>query len=151
MKNLLKFTGEGDLTATEHIKFFDQFTDILDIERDDVCSRLLVKIFEGKVRTWFRGLLVASITSYDALEASFLRQWGEKKDHLYYLIEFGALMKKNSESILDFTQRFNKIYHKIPAEVKPSQPGTKVTFAGAFEPKFSLLFRERRSTDLTRM
>jgi hypothetical protein len=26
MKNLPKFTGEGDLTTTEHIKFFDQFT-----------------------------------------------------------------------------------------------------------------------------
>jgi hypothetical protein len=28
MKNLPKSTGEGDLTATEHIMFFNQFTDI---------------------------------------------------------------------------------------------------------------------------
>jgi hypothetical protein len=151
MKNLPKFMGEGDLTATEHIKFFDQFVDILGIEHEDVYSRLLVQNFEGQVRTWFRGLLVGSIASYDALEPAFLRQWGEKKDHLYYLTKFGALRKKNSESVLEFTQRFNKLYHKIPAEVKPSQPAAKVTFAGAFEPDFSLLLRERRSVDLTRM
>jgi hypothetical protein len=151
MKNLPKFTGEGDLTATEHINFFDQFADILGLEHEDVYSRLLVQTFEGQVRTWFRGLSADSIGSYDELESAFLRQWGERKDHLYYLTEFGALRKKNSETVLEFTQRFNKLYNKIPAEVKPSQPATKVTFVGAFEPDFSLLLRERRSVDLTKM
>jgi hypothetical protein len=67
MKNLPKFTGEGDLTATENITFFDQLADILGIEHEDVYSRLLVKIFEGQVRIWFRGLLVGSLGSYDEL------------------------------------------------------------------------------------
>jgi hypothetical protein len=151
MKNLPKFMGEGDLTATEHIAFFDQFVDILGIEHEDVYSRILVQTFEGQVRTWFRGLPVGSLRSYDDLENAFLRQWGEKKDHLYYLTEFGALRKRNSESVLEFTQRFNKLYHKIPAEVKPSQPAAKVTFAGAFEPDFALLLRERRSATLAGM
>jgi hypothetical protein len=53
MKNLLKFTGEGDLTAVEHINFFDQFVNILGLEHEDVYSRLLVQTFEGQVRTWF--------------------------------------------------------------------------------------------------
>jgi hypothetical protein len=53
MKNLPKFMGEGDLTTTKHIAFFDQFTDILGIEHKDVYSSLLVQTFEGKVRTWF--------------------------------------------------------------------------------------------------
>jgi hypothetical protein len=53
MKILPKFTGEGDLTAQEHIKFFDQFVDIKGIEHKDVYSRLLVQTFEGQVRTWF--------------------------------------------------------------------------------------------------
>jgi hypothetical protein len=42
MKNLPKFMGEGDLTATEHIKCFKQFVDILDIEHENFYSRLLV-------------------------------------------------------------------------------------------------------------
>jgi ribonuclease HI len=151
MKSLPKFTGEGDLTAQEHINFFDQFADILGIEHEDVYSRLLVQTFEGQVRTWFRSLPAGSLRSYEELESAFIRQWGERKDHLYYLTEFGALKKKNSESVLEFTQRFNKLYNKIPAEVKPSQPSAKVTYAGAFDPDFALLLRERRSLDLPKM
>jgi hypothetical protein len=49
IKNLLKFTREGDLTVAEHINFFDQFTDIFSIENEDVYSRLLVQNFEGQV------------------------------------------------------------------------------------------------------
>jgi hypothetical protein len=151
IKNLPKFTGEGDLTAAEHINFFDQFADVFGIEHEDVYSRLLVQTFEGQVRTWFRSLPAASILSYDALEDAFLRQWGERKDHLYYLTEFGSLKKKNSETVMEFILRFNKLYNKIPAEVKPSQPAAKVTFAGAFEPDFALLLRERRGATLNRM
>jgi hypothetical protein len=95
IKNLSKFTGEGDLTTTEHIIFFYQFADILGLEHEDVYSRLLVQNFEGQVRTWFRGLPIGSIRTYDELENVFLRQRGERKDHLYYLTEFRALRKKN--------------------------------------------------------
>jgi hypothetical protein len=150
MKNLPKCTGEGDLTVVEHIFCFHQFVDIVVLEHEDVYSRLLVQTFEGQVRTWFRGLPAGSIHTYDELESSFIRQWGERKDHLYYLTEFRALRKKNSEIVLEFT-RFNKLYNKILAEVKPSQLAEKVTFPGAFEPTFSQLLRERRVADLTRM
>jgi hypothetical protein len=73
MKNLPKFIGEGNLTAAEHINFFDQFADIFGLEHEDVYSRLLVQTFEGKVRTWFQGLAARSIPSYDELENSFIR------------------------------------------------------------------------------
>jgi hypothetical protein len=66
----------------EHINFFDQFTDILGLEHKDVYLRRLVQNFEGQVRTWFRWLPVGSIRNYDELENAFLRQWGERKDHL---------------------------------------------------------------------
>jgi hypothetical protein len=151
MKNLPKFTREGDLIAAEHINFFDQFTDIIGLEHEDVYSRLLVQSFEGHVRTWFRSLPPGSIISYDALEDLFLKQWGERKDHLYYFIEVGSLKKKGSKTVMEFIQRFNKWYNKIPVEVKPSQPAAKVTFTGAFEHDFALLLRERRGANLTRM
>jgi hypothetical protein len=80
-----------------------------------------------------------------------IRQWGEKKDHLYYLTKFGALRKKTFETILEFINIFNKIYHKIPVEVKPSQPTAKVTFARSFDCDFTLLLRERRSITLAGM
>jgi hypothetical protein len=53
MKNLPKFTGEGDLTTAEHNNFFDQFADILGLEHEDVYFRLFVQTFEGQLRTWF--------------------------------------------------------------------------------------------------
>jgi hypothetical protein len=83
IKNLPKFTGEGDITIAEHINFFDQFTNICGIVHEDVYSRLLVQNFEGQVQTWFWSLPAASIRMYNELEDAFLRQWGERKDHLY--------------------------------------------------------------------
>jgi hypothetical protein len=41
--------------------------------------KLFVQTFQGQVRTWFRGLHADSIATYDDLEATFLREWGEKK------------------------------------------------------------------------
>jgi hypothetical protein len=79
MKNLPKFTGEGDLTAVEHMNFFDQFVDILGLEHEDVYSHLFFQTFEGQVRTWFHILAPGLILSYNVLEDIFLKQWGEKK------------------------------------------------------------------------
>jgi hypothetical protein len=81
MKNLPKFTGEGDLTAAEHINFFDQFADILGLEHEDVYSRLFVQTFEGQVRTWFRGFPAGSILSYDVRKL-FSQTMGGKKGPL---------------------------------------------------------------------
>jgi hypothetical protein len=61
------------------------------------------------------------------------------------------LRKKKSESLSEFIKIFTKTYNKIPIDVKPSQPAAKVTFVGAFVPKFSLLLRERRSRKLSLM
>jgi hypothetical protein len=65
------------------------------------------------------------------------------------LTEFGSLKINKSETVMEFIQMFNKLYNKIPFEVKPSQPAAKVTFAGAFKPDFALLLRERRGATLT--
>jgi hypothetical protein len=43
------------------------------------------------------------------------------------------------------------MYGKIPEEIKPSETSTKITFANAFDAKFSLLLRERRTTTLSLM
>jgi hypothetical protein len=58
------------------------------------------------------------------------------------LTKFGALKRNNNESIFDFIKIFNKTYSKILVDVKPSEPTAKVTFAGAFDPYFSLLLRK---------
>jgi hypothetical protein len=61
---------------------------------------------------------------------------------LYYITEFGALKRKNGEFVLDFTKGFNKMYTKIPDEIKPTETFAKINFSNAFDVEFSLLLRE---------
>jgi hypothetical protein len=62
-----------------------------------------------------------------------LRQWGDKKDFMYYMIDFGSLKRKEGEFVSDFSKRFNKMYNKIPAEIKPSEASAKITYASSFD------------------
>jgi hypothetical protein len=82
------------------------------------------------------------------LDNDFLRQWGDKKDFMYYMTEFGSLKRKEGESVSDFSKRFNKMYNKILTEIKPSKASAKITYASIFDPDFCLLLRERRATTL---
>jgi hypothetical protein len=70
---------------------------------------------------------------------------------MYYIIEFGALKRKNGESILDFTKRLNKMHGRIPDEIKPTEASTKITYDNAFDTYLSLLLRDIRSTTLFSM
>jgi hypothetical protein len=70
---------------------------------------------------------------------------------MYYMTEFGSLKKMEGESIFDFSKRFNKMCNKIPAEIKPCEASAQISYAGAFDPDFYLLLRERRATSLAQM
>jgi hypothetical protein len=113
--------------------------------------RVFVQSLDGEVRKWFRGLTPGSIAGIEALDDVFLRQWGDKKDFMYYITEFGSLKRKEGEFVSDFSKRFNKMYNKIPVEIKPTEASAKITYASAFDPNFCLLLRERRATSLAHM
>jgi uncharacterized small protein (DUF1192 family) len=151
LKYMPKFTGEGDITAEEHLAAFYSYADNLNIENEDVWMRVFVQSLDGEVRKWFRGLAPGSIAGIEALDSVFLRQWGDRKDFMYYMTEFGSLKKMEGESVSDFSKRFNKMYNKIPAEIKPSEASAQISYAGAFDPDFCLLLRERRATSLAQM
>jgi hypothetical protein len=110
--------------------------------------RVFVQSLDGEVRKWFRGLAPGSIAGIEALDIVFLRQWGDRKDYIYYMTEFGSLKKMEGESVSDFSKRFNKMYNKIPTEVKPSEASAQISYASAFDPDFCLVLRERRATSL---
>ena len=56
--------------------------------------------------------------------------------------EFGNLKRKDDESVSDFIKRFNKMFGKIPAKIKPSDASAKITFSAAFDAKLCLILRE---------
>jgi hypothetical protein len=151
LKQLPKFTGEGDITVEEHLATFYTFVDDNVIMDTDVWMRIFVHSLQGDARNWFRALPPGYIDGIRALENAFLRQWGDKKDFMYYMTEFGSLKRKEGDSISDFSKRFNKMYNKIPAEIKPSEASTKITYSSAFDPDLCLLLRERRATMLAHM
>ena len=106
---------------------------------------------DGEARKWFKDLPTSSIVGIEALDEAFLKQWGDQKDYLYYITEFGSLKRKEGESLIDFTKCFNKVYQKIPAEVKPPKTTAMITFANAFDAKFSLWLRVAKPHTLPSM
>ena len=113
--------------------------------------RVFVQSLYGEVRKWFRELPPNSIDGITSLEEVFTRQWGDTKDYLYYITEFGALKRKQGETIIDFTKHFNKMYSQIPTKIKHIETFAKITYANYFDARFSLLLRETRSITLTNM
>jgi uncharacterized small protein (DUF1192 family) len=151
LKYMPKFSGEGDITAEEHLVAFYNYADNLNIESEDVWMRVFVQSLDGEVRKWFRGLAPGSIAGIEALDNVLLRQWGDRKDFMYYMTDFGSLRKMEGESASDFSKIFNKMYNKIPAEIKPLEASTQISYAGAFDPDLCMLLRERRATFLVQM
>ena len=80
-----------------------------------------------------------------------MRQWGDIKDHTYYIIEFGALRRKKDETIVDFSKRFNKMYGRNLVEIKPFETSSKLTYANDFDHEFSLHLREIRPISILNM
>jgi hypothetical protein len=151
LKYMPKFTGEEDIAAEEKLVAFYSYVDNLNIENEDVWMGVFVESLDGEVRKWFRGLTPRSITGIKSLYGVFLRQWGDKKDFMYYITKFGSLKRKEGESVSDFSKRFNKMYNKIPVEIKPTEASAKITYASDFDLDFCLLLRERRATSLDHM
>jgi len=151
LKYMPKFTGEEDITTKENLAAFYSYADNLNIENEDVWMRVFIQTLDDEVRKWFRRLAPGSITGIEALDSAFLRQWGDKKDFMYYMTEFRSLKKMEGVSVSDFSKRFNKMYNKIPAEINPTEASAKIYYASAFDPDFCLLLRERRVTSLAQM
>ena len=109
-----KFTGEEDIIVEEHLSTLYSYADNLNIENGDAWLRFFLQRLDGEAIKWFRGLTPGSIDGIQALDDPFLRHWGDKKDFLYYIKEFGSLKREEGESVSDFSKRFNKMYNKIP-------------------------------------
>jgi hypothetical protein len=109
LKQLPKFTGEGDIAVEEHLEASYSFIDDHVIMHAYVWMRIFIHSLEGKDRKWFRALPPGSIDGIKALDNSFLRQWGDKKYFMYYMTKFGSLKRKEGESVSDFSKRFNKM------------------------------------------
>jgi hypothetical protein len=72
-KYMPKFTGEGDVTAEEHIEAFYSYAENLNIEDVDVWTRVFVQSLDGHARKWFKELPAGSIAGIEELDDIFLK------------------------------------------------------------------------------
>ena len=107
-KYLPRFNGQGETTAEEQWEVFLIYANNQNIEAKDVWMRMFVQSLDGDVRKWFRELTAKSITIIEELCDIFMRQCGDRKDHTYYITEFGALRRKKDETIADFRRGSTK-------------------------------------------
>jgi hypothetical protein len=135
-KYMPKFTGAGDYTAEEHIEAFYAYAENINISEEDVWTRVFVQSLDGQARKWFKELPANSVTGIEQLDEVFLKHWGERRDLLYYISEFGNLRREDGESVSDFIKRFNRMFGKIPAEIKPSDASAKITFSACLRSRF---------------
>jgi hypothetical protein len=150
-KYMPKFTRSRDYTIEEHIEAFYAYAENINISEEYVWTRIFVQSLDGHARKWFKELPTNLVTCIEQLDEVFLKHWGERRDLLYYISEFKNLRRENGESVSEFTKRFNKMFDKIPADIKPSDASTKITYSSAFDLEFFLILRERRSTTLSLM
>jgi hypothetical protein len=150
-KYMPNFTGAGDYTAEEHIEVFYAYAENINISQEYVWTKVFVQSLDGQAQKWFKELLKNLVTGIEQLDEVFLKHWGERRDLLYYISEFGNLRREDGESVSDFIKIFNRMFGKIPTEIKPSDASAKITFSIAFDPDFCLILRERRSATLALM
>ena len=89
-----------------------------------------------------------SITTWEIMEDTSLRKWGEKKDHGHCLTDFNTLKKRHNEGVSEFIKRFNKLYLSLPVDMKPHQTAAKVVLVAVFDSEFDFSLRERKPATL---
>ena len=71
LKYMPKFTREGYFTAKEHLEAFYSYAENINIEQEDVWTRVFVQSLDGQARKWFKELPAGSIAGIEALDDIF--------------------------------------------------------------------------------
>jgi hypothetical protein len=67
------------------------------------------------------------------------------------LEEYDHLKRQPGETVHQFSARFNKIYHAMPADIRPPLGSTHLHFPDAFDPEMTFQLRERNIASLEEM
>jgi hypothetical protein len=133
---------EGNISAQNHIDWFNDFIDLEEVDFEDVKMRLFTQSLVGEVRKWFKPLPLANIANFEAFETSFIAKWGDKKNPLQFLTQYNNMKRSPEEIVQEFSSRFMKVYHTTSTDVKPPPKSSQVRYVDSFESDFALLLRE---------
>ena len=105
-KLLPKFDPNNDVTLEDHIKQFMIYLRLMDVQHEDMVSRLFPNTFVGKASTRFFILTVGSITSWQQFETDFLNPFGDDRISGVLFLELSRIRFDKNDNIKDFNQRF---------------------------------------------
>jgi hypothetical protein len=152
INNLPRFDGENEkITAEKHVQNLEDFLDLYEVEDDDVCIRMFALSLQGKVKNWFRNLPAASIRNFQQFMQIFLDRWVVRVNVFLILEEYEHLKRKPGETVHQFSARFNKVYHAIPADIRPPPGSSHLHYPDAFDPEMTFQLRERNTASLEEM
>jgi hypothetical protein len=123
-KWLPRFTGSDGERADYHMVDFWSFFQFHPIGDDveDLVMKLFSATLHGNARKWYDNLPVASITSMDQLEVTFLKNWGMKLKDIQTLLKRLEYIRQNeNETVKDFEGRFQRLLYQIPATYTPEE------------------------------
>ena len=81
--------------------------------------RIFSLSLQEKIKGWFKDLPAASITNFHQFTQIFLDRWVVMGNKFLIIEEYNHLKIQPGETIQDFSARLNKVYHAIPANIKP--------------------------------
>jgi hypothetical protein len=67
------------------------------------------------------------------------------------LKEYEHLKRQPGEIVHQFSARFNKVYHAIPADIRPPPGSTHLHYPDAFDPEMTFQLRKRNTATLEEM
>jgi hypothetical protein len=150
--NLPRFDGENaNITAEKHIHRFEYFLDLYEVEADDVYIRIFALYLQGKVKNWFKNLPTASINNFHQFVKAFLDRWVIMRNVFLILEEYDHLKRQPGEIVQHFLERFNKVYHAMPIDIRPPPGSSHLHFLDAFDPEMAFQLRERSTATLEEM
>lgn len=76
------FDSVGPIIAQQYIDKMNNFSDLEEVDDDDVKMRLFKQSLEGEVREWFRAFPVGSIADLQQFHRIFISRWEVKKNPL---------------------------------------------------------------------
>ena len=137
----IKFDGESDVPAINHLFNFIKKCEFHRIVANNVKYRLFVHTFKGQIRKWFEMLPTKSIHSWDHVMEMFLfAHQSYNYDELCNEIE--SLWKERNESLDDFHSRLLQIYYIFHDEHRPSKKYFHVLFTYLLSISFSDFLKE---------
>ena len=139
------------MTTEKHLQAFEHFSNLFEIDHDDVFMWAFALSLQGDAKVWFKHLHPKSINTWEELFFTFLKFWGRRRPLEQILSKFYSLRRHDDEAISSFNRRFASFYYNMPKEVQPLENTAKIYYVAAFPPNLSLLLLERKSTTLQHM